>query len=288
MKLNSPSRLSDSGDTTLTTRLGVAGRRSAGLIRVLSRGAVREGMPLSSICRSVFPNPAGIRFCCSRYATRSGWSGDEALTTSPCRKRTVCRPRSSMISSTPVRRLRNTIWTMSVRERSSRRPSRLISDSRGEIVAFQNAIQNPIDELRGFRGAVPLGDLDRLVDDHQLRRLRLVQEFVDRHPDDVAVHDRHPREPPILGLGLDHVVDLRGVLHRPAKNADGEFPRIGFGLLQIFKRRTDLVRRVAGDVVLKEHLQRELTRFAAGAHARIIPSPPWAPRAGAAGANAGL
>src|SRR5438874_1514390 len=104
---------------------------------------------------------------------------------------------------------------MSVRDKSSRRPRRLMRApgwqlavgrwqqcrvclcqlstancqpaSRGKIVAFQNPVEDAVDELRRLLRAEFLGDLDGLVDDDQLRRVRLVQELVDGHADDVAV-----------------------------------------------------------------------------------------------------
>src|SRR5258705_11905068 len=109
---------------------------------------------------------------------------------------------------------------MSVSERSSRRPRRLMRplaqsrkqkaesrngqlnpsafclllsafQSRGEIVAFQNTVEDAVDELRRFVVAELLGDLDGLVDHDQLRRLAFVQKLVDRQTDDVAVDDGH-------------------------------------------------------------------------------------------------
>src|SRR5437660_4177785 len=87
---------------------------------------------------------------------------------------------------------------MSVSERSSKRPRRLIrplSQSRklkaesrngqmnpsafclllsafscGEIVAFQNTVEDAVDELRRLVVAKLLGDLDGFVDYNQLRR----------------------------------------------------------------------------------------------------------------------
>src|ERR1700754_1707917 len=186
-----------------------------------------------------------------------------------------------MISSTPVRRDRYTIWMMSVRDRSSRRPSRLMiasredgawrgdgsrrttratplpsalralpSASRGQIVAFQNPVQYPVDELAGFLGPVLFGDLDGLIDDHQLRRVVLVEKFVDRHADDVAVHGGHAGEPPVLGLVLDHLVDLAHVRDRAVKDLRRELARVRLRLLQILERVDDLLRTIPGDIVL--------------------------------------
>src|ERR1700686_2288157 len=110
---------------------------------------------------------------------------------------------------------------MSVRDRSSRRPSKLTRDSRSktrnqkpetrknrspssgfcflvsgfrsrsEIVSFQYPVEDSVDELRRFVVAELLGDLDRFVDDDELGGAALVQELVNRHPDDVAVDVGH-------------------------------------------------------------------------------------------------
>src|SRR5260221_5637325 len=172
----------------------------------------------------------------------------------------VCRPASSMISSTPVRRLRNTIWTMSVRERSSRRPRRLMGASggragerdtgcrvpgtwylgspfsrlslwtdcrsRAEIVAFQNAVEDAVDELRRLIRAEFLGDLDGLIDDDELRRIVLVEELVNGHTHDVAVDDGHARETPVLRLRLNHVVERFQVLDGSLKDLRRELARV--------------------------------------------------------------
>src|SRR5205807_643103 len=98
MKLNSPSRLCSSGVTTLSTRLRTDSARSSCLTMLRSSAALPAGIPLSSICRSVAAAAAGMAIDRSSQVTRSGCSGDEALTISPCRNSTVCRPRSSTIS----------------------------------------------------------------------------------------------------------------------------------------------------------------------------------------------
>src|SRR5438132_3674045 len=230
----------------------------------------------------------------SSQVMRSECAGDGASITRRLRKRTGCRPLSSMISSTPVRRLRKTIWTMSARERSSRRPRRLIPPaarraasgerragdpnparcsrlaarhSRRQIVAFQDAIQDPVDELRRLLRAEFLGDLDGLIDDDQLWRVGLVQELVDGHADDVAIDHRHPRQPPVVRLLDDHLVDLRKIVHRSLEDPGGELARARLRFLQVFERGDDGFRRVAGEIVLVEHLQRKLARFSPGAHA---------------------
>src|SRR5262249_3963157 len=180
----------------------------------------------------------------------------------------------------------------SVRLRSSRRPRRLMRApgwrlavgswqrdlrcqlptancqprSRGQIVTFEYPVQDAIDELRRLLRAELLGDLDGLVDDDQLRRVGLVQELVDRHADDVAVDHRHALEAPVVGLGHDHLVDFWEILEGAAEDARGELARVRLRLLQILERVDHRVGRIAGEVVLVEHLQRQLACFASRSH----------------------
>src|SRR5687767_7749721 len=77
----------------------------------------------------------------------------------------------------------------------------------GEIVPFQYPVEDAVDELAGLLRAELFRDLDGLVDDHELGRVRLVEKLVDGHADDVAIDGGHARQAPVLGLSLDHVVD---------------------------------------------------------------------------------
>src|SRR5205085_4182081 len=77
-------------------------------------------------------------------------------------------------------------------------------------------------------------------------------------------------EPPVVGLLLDHLVDLGQVLARSVEDLGGELARVRLRLLQLFEGGHDRLRRVAGQIVLIQHLQRELTRFAAGTHGASV------------------
>src|SRR5216684_1704702 len=90
--------------------------------------------------------------------------------------------------------------------------------SRRQIVPFQYPVEDAVDELRRLVVPELLGDLDGLVDHDELRRAALVQKFVDRHPDDVAIDDGHTREAPVVSLGLDHAVDVGDVIDRAAED----------------------------------------------------------------------
>jgi len=88
-----------------------------------------------------------------------------------------------------------------------------------------------------------------------------MQKFVDGHPDNVSVDDRHPRDAPVLGLGHDHSIDLFQILDSPLEDSDCEVANRRARFLKILEAEDDRPRIVACDVVLKQHLQCELTRF---------------------------
>ena len=82
---------------------------------------------------------------------------------------------------------------------------------------------------------------------------------------------RHPLDPPVVCLLHDHSVDFLEILHRAFEDFRGELTCVRLRLLQILERGDDHLRRIAGHVVLIEHLQRELTRFSAGTHGHAPP-----------------
>jgi len=47
---------------------------------------------------------------------------------------------------------------------------------------------------------------------HRARGLGLVEELEERHPENVAIDDRHPHEPPVVRLPRDHGVERVAVL----------------------------------------------------------------------------
>ncbi len=83
MKLNSPSREWRSGETTERMRARMASPSASFVIRFISSTAVPYGIPLSSICRSRTSDCWLTAPVATRYDTRSGLSGDEALAISP-------------------------------------------------------------------------------------------------------------------------------------------------------------------------------------------------------------
>ena len=89
-----------------------------------------------------------------------------------------------------------------------------------------DAIEDTVDEAAGLTGTELLGDLDGLVDDHLRRRLHAPSELVHRKPKDVAIHDGHAIEVPVLGEACDDVVDVRVRRHGATHQVIREFPRI--------------------------------------------------------------
>ena len=80
------------------------------------------------------------------------------------------------------------------------------------------------------------------------------------------IDDRHPREAPVVGLGLDHAVDVGEVIDGAAKDFRGELTRVRLRLLQVLEGVDDHVRTVVRQIVLIEHLQRQLPCFSTRAH----------------------
>ena len=79
--------------------------------------------------------------------------------------------------------------------------------------------------------AVPLRDLDGLVDHDGGSEGRLEEEFADRNSQDVAVHDGHSRQPPVFRSGLDGAVDLLLAGENLGDNPVRVFPDFGSDLL---------------------------------------------------------
>src|SRR5207244_1022088 len=91
---------------------------------------------------------------------------------------------------------------------------------------FVDPVEDAVDEAARLLRAELLGDLDRLVD-HDLRRhLGGAEDLIDGHTQNVAVHDRHALEDPVLGVLLDHLVDLGLVRLRATDERLGERPRL--------------------------------------------------------------
>src|SRR2546423_13912392 len=69
-------------------------------------------------------------------------------------------------------------------------------------------VEHAVDEADRIVRAERARELERLVDDHLRRRLGLVQELVDRHPENQAIEDVHPLDAPVLGRPCDDRVDV--------------------------------------------------------------------------------
>src|SRR5687768_14467225 len=89
-----------------------------------------------------------------------------------------------------------------------------------------DAVEDAVDEAARLPRAELLGDLDRLVDDHLGRRFRAPAKLVHREAEDVAVHDGHAIEVPVLGVAGDDVVDLRPRSRGAPDDALGELARV--------------------------------------------------------------
>jgi hypothetical protein len=77
-----------------------------------------------------------------------------------------------------------------------------------------------VEGRRGVRAEVA-GQLDGFVQDHRGGRVG-AREFVAGEPQDVAVDSRHPRDPPVLGVGRYQRVDFRCAVDGAADQRLGE------------------------------------------------------------------
>src|SRR5437879_13559482 len=84
-----------------------------------------------------------------------------------------------------------------------------------------DAVEHAVDEPARLRRAELLGDLDGLVDGDLARHRGLAEQFVDGHPQYIAVHHGHALEIPVLRALGDDRVDLRllrlGAAHQRAR-----------------------------------------------------------------------
>src|SRR5262245_22300737 len=74
-------------------------------------------------------------------------------------------------------------------------------------VAF-DGVEQAIDKLSCVTGREAAGDFECFVDRHRFRVCGLVDEFIDRHPQQIAVDDRHSYNPPIFGTQSDPLVNF--------------------------------------------------------------------------------
>src|SRR5207253_3878619 len=74
-----------------------------------------------------------------------------------------------------------------------------VPHSGGGAELLADAVEDAVDEAARLLGTELLCDLERLVDRHLGRHVGRPQELVDALPENVAVHDRHAVEAPVLG-----------------------------------------------------------------------------------------
>src|SRR5262249_51018419 len=113
-------------------------------------------------------------------------------------------------------------------------------------------------------------NLQRLVNDHSPRCLRIGKEFRYSGTNHVAIYGSHALHAPVLGVALDDLIDFvcpfnRGaeqVLRKPA-----DFFRNGTSLCP--ERSANVGRVLLPHISLEEHLQSEFAGFAAGTHWKL-------------------
>lgn len=78
----------------------------------------------------------------------------------------------------------------------------------GFFELFTDSVKNAVDKDGGLAAAVSLGDLDGLIDDDRRRDELFLKELEHGDPQDIAVDEGHPRDPPVLGISLDQGIDF--------------------------------------------------------------------------------
>ncbi len=73
---------------------------------------------------------------------------------------------------------------------------------------FADRVKNTVDKDSGLVAAVSFGDFNGLVDDDRRRYELFLEELEHGDPQDIAVDDGHPRDPPVLGISLDKGIDF--------------------------------------------------------------------------------
>jgi len=130
-------------------------------------------------------------------------------------------------------------------------------------------IEDPVDELRGLRGAEAFGKFDSLVDRHAIGCIG-VEDFVGAEPDHVAVGGRDPLQAPVGGRLFDQGIYFLRVPTYPGNQPLGELyevirtqpaadPRIGFDRI---------TRRI--QIVPVQKLEGDLSCLAASNHGKLM------------------
>ncbi len=73
---------------------------------------------------------------------------------------------------------------------------------------FADRVKNAVDKDGGLVAAVSLGDFNGLVDDDRRGYELFFEELEHGNPQDIAIHEGHPRDPPVLGISLDQGIDF--------------------------------------------------------------------------------
>jgi hypothetical protein len=142
-------------------------------------------------------------------------------------------------------------------------------------VAFQDLIQDAIDELPGLVVGEPLRQLKSLIDTHLGRHLGHCEQFVQGGPQNIPVHDRHPVHAPVSGMGRYQPVQLGALRHDTLSQPVRELSDIrcsGIVLPEIFEPLigVPLLVAVTMNVPLEQNLKCPLSGLASRPHAAII------------------
>ncbi len=133
----------------------------------------------------------------------------------------------------------------------------------------------PIGTVSSWTGKL-VRNLDGFINNDRPRRRRISHQLGNRSPHDISVHRRHPVHAPVVGMLFDHLVNLRSTIAGHSKDIVGKSLNFAsYVAAPLPERRAHFRQRLFPQISLKQHLQSQFARFAAGTHwpSAISPQP---------------
>ncbi len=123
---------------------------------------------------------------------------------------------------------------------------------------LSNTIEHAINKLRRFRRGKLSRNFNRFIYNDCPRRLRKSDQLGNGAAKDVAIHCRHPIDPPIFRVILDQPVDFCAAILGNTKDVFREALHFAIDFTTALpKGFADLFRLLLAKISLVEHLKRE-------------------------------
>jgi hypothetical protein len=100
---------------------------------------------------------------------------------------------------------------------------------RGLLQFLRYAVEYTVNELHRLRAGKLSSDLERFVDDHRARRIRIGQELRDSRSQQITIDRCHALHAPVFGVAFDQLVDLCAAVGGDAEEIVGKSPYFGAG-----------------------------------------------------------